>query len=160
MKTCLTKALYCGTLDVSRGAVNDGTCSASGLASHDCTQIKLNNMGVFVGYFADFNTQEALRSNGYEMTLPSGCSLGSECNSCTPGKKYFISNSLKGQSCYDSTYMYGPGSCRTLYVFQYAMCGEMSDCSAGTEVTCSSWKDAGGSSNPLPFQPSTPDLTI
>ncbi len=56
--------------------------------------------------------------------------------------------------------MYGPGSCRTLYVFQYAMCGEMSDCSAGTEVTCSSWKDAGGSSNPLPFQPSTPELAI
>ena len=165
MKTCLTKALYCGTLDVSRGAANEGICyppgspNSSGI-SYECNDIRLRNAGFFVGYYLDVSAQEAFRSNGYEMNLPSGCSLGSECNSCTPGKKYFISNSLKGQSCYDSTYLYGPGSCRTLYVFQYAMCGEMSDCSAGTEVTCSSWKDAGGSSNPLPFQPSNPDLTI
>lgn len=157
-KKCLTKALYCGALDMSRGGVNEGTCSAD-LGGNTCQRIK-NGSGFFIGYFADIDTNQQLRSNGYETMLPLGCTLGSECNACTLGKKYFISNTLKGQSCYDSNYMYGPGSCRTLYVFNYAMCGEMDDCSAGTEVTCSKWKDAGSAINPLPLVPDPGRLII
>lgn len=157
-KKCLTKALYCGSMDVSTGAANDGGCATDG-GLNQCQSIR-NGQGFFLGYFGDVTLMEQLRSSGYETSLPFNCTLGSECSSCTAGKKYFISNTLKGKSCYDSNYMYGPGSCRTLYIFQYAMCGEMDDCSAGTTPACSTWKDAGGTSNPLPLIPDREPVII
>ncbi len=101
----------------------------------------------------DVTTRDALTEAGYTMSLPLGCTPGTECDSCTLGAKYVIGNGGLGTNCLDQSYLMGWGSIRELLVFPYATCMEMDDCSSGTVVPCAKWSDAGAALNPLPFVP-------
>lgn len=163
-KTCLSKVMYCGGHDVSTGAINAGEkCNVwdrpmqEGTENKSCSRYKL---GTAIGSFTGYALPQEVYSQ-YGMISSTGCTPGTECNTCTPGKKYIKSYQGQGTCCYNTeTAAYGPGSVRTLYLVPYALCGEMNDCSEGAEVSCTSWKQTSNSGNPLPFLPAEPELKI
>lgn len=167
-KRCLTKVMYCDGVDLSIGALNDGGLRCGGGGENlsnvqdTCSQYKTQGWQFTGQYF--INVHEGANnpvSWSYETISSTGCTPGTECDTCTLGKKYIYPNKgVWGACCYATNqYLYGPGSVRHLYAVPYAMCGEMNDCSEGTEVSCTSWKATGaGGGGPLPFLPSTDDL--
>lgn len=164
-KKCLSTAMYCGGADVSRGAINDGACGGTmpgadaSIRYPDCSSLKRGG-GWFDLYNLSTDVLFELQQQGYERPGSVPCTPGTECDACTPGKKYLIQGTKTyGHPCTDTfKYLYGPGSCRTLYIFNYALCEMRKDCSEGTTAVCDSWsKVSSGGTGLIPW-PDDPKL--
>ena len=160
LKKCLSTPKYCGGADVSSGAINDGACGGTmpgadaSIRYPDCSSVKRNG-GWMDHYFLPNDLLFQLQQQGYGLPGSAPCEPGTECDACVLGKRYMIRNSKTyGQMCTDvNRYLYGPGSCRTLYAFNYALCEMKEDCSEGTTAVCDSWSkvsSGGGGTGFLP----------
>ncbi len=153
-KRCLSKVIMCGGAEIDTGKRHNDPGSEcvntpeSSRKIMSCTELKLKSTsGATWGYYYPDN--RAL--SGYAKISDTGCTPGTECNTCILGQKYTENvhlNLLQGAPCCDLETQH------VLYLIPYALCTEMEDCSQGTVSSCSSWRDTGnGSSIPLPFLP-------
>ncbi|MDO5765232.1 MAG: hypothetical protein Q4P84_06005, partial [Elusimicrobiales bacterium] len=144
-KRCLTKIAYCGGNSVAH-TCPEGSGGVTENPLHNCSYYQVSNHTD--GFMYSARLPYEVYKN-YGMISETGCTPGTECNTCEPGKKYIQTYSARAQGCKSVS---AEGDCKTLYLVPYALCGEMADCSEGTVQACSSWKDT-TASGPSPFLP-------
>lgn len=151
-KKCLTKRRWCHMMDIGTGALNDGGVNPN----IECSTIRRGSGFLLACALAHdiYGTTE--NYNDIFEAKPYGCEYGQECDACTLGQKYASTNSgIYCKGCADSTYMYGPGSRRTIYNIAYAQCAELDDCTEGEEADCSQIGNGTGGeiAVPMPMDP-------